>query len=282
MKLIYLKITQIIVVVLFFWGILSLFFMGFAALGDDFSPKCPSYSDKFNCISSFEYGPDKTDRNTTKFESILSHVTWGKFDNCETESKVEIVKPSENKIIFNKRVFNKGEQYLGKDYFGLNFWTISFSNYQYLGNIPYCDWHSNNTATPTESKREVLVGSFGTQFSIRKGLLVMGLLIATFIYLTLKIRRLRKQKKKIGFFNPTPKKIILTSIFLIIAIISIILNFLQYTFLMDLMISGFGLFSAIAFRDGNLFTSIILFSLQILYLYIISCIIIFVINYLKD
>jgi hypothetical protein len=288
MKILCLKILKFITVLLILWSILSA--IGSFPWGFIDFPCSVAYLENDNCVVQHTI-PKTAFQESGNFSSFLSTYSASAFGGgCDhktyNENIFEIktaggnlkMQIDNNTLFVNGKELNDKEKYSRKKYIGFDFWTISSVDFFHYNNVYFCETNST-------FRNNIIIGSYGTQRSMLKGFAITALLLISFIYLTLQIKRIRKVKKKHKFFKPTKSKLILSLVLLTFTTISLILNFLVFEPLklgFDFLISGLGMFSVVSFTDGKILVGTLLFLVQLLYIYIISCLVLFIIDYFRE
>ncbi len=82
------------------------------------------------------------------------------------------------------KVLERGEKFLATNAFHINPWVISRLKFVNLGLVPDCQ-------SGSQHHRVVILGSYGTEISLLKGLLISSAIVCGIVFCSLKLSRLK-------------------------------------------------------------------------------------------
>ncbi len=149
---------------------------------------------------SYTYRDDKVE-NTSQIEVFLTTYVAGyrgggcnhtKADSnaLDVRTSIEDLKfeRDDTRLNVNALVMDKGDTFQTRNVLHWNPWIISRMRFRYLGIVSDCESESTH-------QRSVIIGSYGTEFSIVKGALITSAIVFGIIYVNRKLLRIKEVKK---------------------------------------------------------------------------------------
>jgi hypothetical protein len=79
-----------------------------------------------------------------------------------------------NSLIVNSKVLEEGEEFQQTNYLHWSPWIVSRINFRNIGAVTYCD-------APSDNPRVAIIGNYGAEKSLVKGLILLILAIGGYI-----------------------------------------------------------------------------------------------------